>query len=67
MRYVAAHFCKSCDSRLSFNEMMDSFGVCPDCGASSGGTVVDCYTKAIKVEKTGCWLTKLITRVINGW
>ena len=45
MGYTPSYFCSTCGAWLSFNQVFDSNGVCPKCGAISKGTIV----KHIKV------------------
>ena len=48
--------CVSCKEKLSWYQVMDSFGTCPFCGHSSESTVVS----------TTCYVYRKIT-IKNGW
>ena len=56
-RWKAFHVCRQCDQEVSENDMMYNHGVCPNCGHSSGSTVVNCKTKSRR------WITKDGVRV----
>lgn len=46
--WYTSHVCRACDTPLSWKEVMYSFGACPECGAVSSGTIVDCKQIAIR-------------------
>jgi hypothetical protein len=46
--WEAHYFCMACDGNLSKASIMHSNGVCPLCGNTQKGTVVDHYTKAAR-------------------
>jgi predicted RNA-binding Zn-ribbon protein involved in translation (DUF1610 family) len=39
-KWIKVWICTNCKEELTWNEVMDSHGVCPFCGAMSEGTVV---------------------------
>jgi len=49
--WYAVPCCSSCDEPLSRAEEFHSGGVCPRCGASTDGTIVDTVTKVFREER----------------
>lgn len=55
-----AWFCVSCEQRLSWDQVMHSFGRCPMCGCKGrhAGTIVDTFERAyrvVRVEHASKW------------
>jgi transcription initiation factor IIE alpha subunit len=55
MSYIAQFHCTQCDKVLTFNQVMNSNGVCPKCGHVTKGTVCSTNKKVVKVERKSWW------------
>lgn len=49
-KFMAAYLCVKCSKSLTWNEVMDSDGVCPYCGNLSNSTIVEHKKVSIKQE-----------------
>jgi transcription initiation factor IIE alpha subunit len=45
--WIAVYSCKNCKGILSRGQVMDSNGVCPLCGNTVAGSIVDVYKTSI--------------------
>ncbi len=53
--FMAIHFCVECLTELPRSTVMDNHGVCPQCGNSSGDTIINTYTKICKATRLSPW------------
>jgi hypothetical protein len=63
--FVPAYYCDNCKERLSFNQVHQSDGVCPECGAVSPGSVVGHFKDALEVG-TDEWTDEYVMRRIES-
>ena len=54
--WKAIYVCTKCREPMKYTTMMNSGGVCPGCGNTAQGTVVDCETIAARlIYRRGAW------------
>ena len=56
IKYYSVYCCVECKSDVGLNKMMYSGGTCPNCGNTSGSTVVECFKRiAVKTQINPKW------------
>lgn len=56
--FTSRYLCISCRGYLTFDQKMDSHGVCPKCGYTDESCVTVCRT----YQEVGCWRGRWIWR-----